>query len=158
VQELGGDVAIQTSTLLATGTTLQSLGDRNKILVKNSVLTDNVATIFATVTVPDSNSAIGGVITYTIKATDGTDFQVVTGIQSFSAINKAGTVTVVFDPVVSPSNLVTAGTLSAPTFTTNVTGTTVEFLLQIDSSLTTPVITVQAQAIKNFGTGVISAQ
>ncbi|MDZ4324745.1 MAG: hypothetical protein U1A73_06970 [Pseudomonas sp.] len=101
---LQGDAASPTS-----GTTDHTLVDR---LIPNAfkVLTNNsaIAVINATIA---NGSAVGGLITYTIEVTDGTDYQVETGQAVYSSQNKAGTVAGTITEINSQQNL-SAGTLA----------------------------------------------
>lgn len=83
----------------------------NKLLLGcDKALTDNTATSVLSCTIANNTTA-GGVITYTIEATDGTDYQVETGQVVWSAVNKAGTVTATVTEINSQQN-VSAGTLT----------------------------------------------
>jgi hypothetical protein len=99
-----GDAASATS-----GTTDHTQVDR---FIPNGfkVLTDNTPINILSITIA-SNSAVGGVIHYAIEVTDGTDFQSETGSVYYSAVNKAGTVTVTINEVNSQQT-VSAGTLT----------------------------------------------
>jgi len=73
----------------SSGTTAQTLVDR-LVSGASKVLTNNSA--IAIVNCTEANgSTIGGKITYTVEVTDGTDFQVYSGIYVFNGTNKAGT-------------------------------------------------------------------
>lgn len=103
-------VRIQTNTSASsTGTTDNTVTDRI-IVTSPKILTDNSATNLVSCTIAN-NSAIGGVIRYTIEVTDGTDYQAETGYVTFAAVNKAGTVTTTITEHNS-SQAVSAGTLS----------------------------------------------
>ena len=55
-------------------------------------LTEGAPTAFVRFTLA-ANSGIGGLILYSIEALDGVDQQIITGVQPFAAVNKAGAVT-----------------------------------------------------------------
>ena len=93
--------------LSSLGTTTQA----NRLMVAaGKALTDGAATDILSCTI-GSGTVIGGVITYTIEATDGTDYQVETGQVVWSGVNKGGTVTATVTEVNSQQS-VSAGTLT----------------------------------------------
>jgi len=145
----------QTSVKGASGTTLQTLGDSYRIIGKYVDITESVASGFCTVTVPTALSAVGGMVLYTVESSDATDPQSLTGFFVWSAVNKAGTVTVAISTE-TQSVITTAGTLTA-TASATVSGTTITFKVDAASSLTQTTLRVNAQAAKNFGTGVFAA-
>jgi Pectate lyase superfamily protein len=103
-------VKVQTYTKAAsTGTTDNTAVDRI-IVTSPKALTDGSATNLVSLTITNG-STIGGILRYTIEVTDGTDYQVETGIVIVSSYNKAGTVSGTVTEVNSQQNL-SAGTLS----------------------------------------------
>lgn len=128
-----GSIRLETSAIGTTGTTLQSSVDRIYVNGIRKALTDNTVASLFDLALPAS--AMGGArFTYTVRASDGTDFQARTGQAGFSAVNKAGAYTSVVDAG-SSSLAASTGTL-AVTFTV-ATGTN-EVTLEVtaDSSLT----------------------
>jgi len=67
-------------------------GVARKVFGGSVTLTDSVATKVLTVALTSGQRA-GGVVTYTIDATDGTDYQQISGTVTFGALDKAGTLT-----------------------------------------------------------------
>src|SRR5690349_18582066 len=57
-------------------------------------IVDGSATPLFDVSIPD-NMMVGGIIFYNVRATDGTDYQSMAGMVSYSAVSKAGTITLV---------------------------------------------------------------
>lgn len=103
-------VRIQTNTTAtATGTSDNSAVDRI-IVTSPKALTNNSAISLLSLTLA-SGSLIGGVISYTIEVTNGTDYQVETGQVVVSGYNKAGAFGVTVTEVNSQQNLST-GTLA----------------------------------------------
>ena len=76
----------------------------------DKALTDAAATDVVSLTVANGTTS-GGIIHYTIDATDGTDYQAETGQVVWTAVNKAGTVTAAVTEVNSQQSL-SAGTLT----------------------------------------------
>ena len=87
-----GDLRAQTAVRLATGTTAQTLADRELIVGGSATLTAAGADSFVEIAVAQG-SVTGAIIEYTIRADDGTDFQARTGAVMIVAANKAGTET-----------------------------------------------------------------
>lgn len=153
---IGGDYVERTSVPGASGTTLQTLGDRQRVLAKYTTLTETTATSFARVNIPSSTVA-GGEIIVTVQADDATDFQTRTLTFAWAAENKAGT------SVVGLSTPVEAVAVSAGTLTCTITATdagsgNIDFKADCTSSLTQTTLRANAQVFKNFGTGAVSAQ
>lgn len=110
---------------------------------KSKDITESTATTFVTVAVPQTAGAnfAGGKVIYTVYATDGTDTQVITGELTFSAVNKAGTVTAsLTDAQGSPA--ASAGTLTAA-LTAVGSGDSVLLKCNAASSLTQTALKIQ---------------
>jgi len=151
-----GDVASQTSLVGSTGSTLQTLGDRDRIVGKYTTLTESAATSFVRVNIP-SNSVAGGEVWVTIEANDATDFQSRTLSFLYTAVNKAGTTTITIE---TPREVVaiSSGTLTV-TITAVDSGTgNVDFQANAVSSLTQTALRANCRVNKNMGIGSISAQ
>lgn len=88
-------------------------------------------------TVPCAASGmIGGEIHYEVDVTDGTDFQVATGMVSYSVVNKAGAFTATITHVTgSPVKALSTGTL-APAFTITTGSSTATIKVDPTTSLT----------------------
>jgi hypothetical protein len=89
-------------------------------------ITDGSATSLFDYAVPAGGAAVtgsGGVCFYQVEATDGVDFQTMAGMITYSAVNKAGTVTAsaIGYATGNDSKSVSSGTLTLAW--TNVTGT-----------------------------------
>lgn len=90
---VAGTLAVTGTTALTGAATLTATPIiTNYSLYGSKTLTGGSATTFATVACP-SNGTCAGQIPYTIVADDGTDFQTRSGVLTFAAVNKAGTVT-----------------------------------------------------------------
>lgn len=150
-----GDIKHQTSVKGASGTTLQTLGDRYSIVGKYVDLTAATATAFGRVTIP-SNTTAGGLIIVSVEANDGTDYQNRTFYVSWAAANKAGTTTVTLNTVheVVAS---TSGTLTGTITIVDSGSGNVDFKMDASSSLAETTLRASFQLFKNFGTGTISA-
>jgi hypothetical protein len=142
----GGNVSLQTSTKLATGTTAQTLIDRLVVNGANKTLTDGSDTNLFDATLA-SGSFTGGTIEATIYASDGTDFQTRTVYLTWQAVNKAGTITSSVT-VASETAAVSAGTLTATWGVTNGSGK-ITIKVNADSSLTTTVFYVRYKVVNN---------
>lgn len=153
----GGDVKKQTSVKGSSGTTLQTLGDRQSIVGKYTDLTESSATAFVRVNVP-SNTVAGGTIIYTIQANDATDYQSLTGRIIWDAVNKGGTTTIVITDTQNGTGACSSGTLTNTTTAVDSGSGNVDFKLNAVSSLTQTTLRVNCQVFKNFGTGSISGQ
>ncbi len=101
---------IQHQNVSGVGRITDEAGVVQMTTTSNKALTDNSAVNVISMTVA-ALTGIGGVLHYTIEATDGTDIQVETGTVVISAINKAGTVTATATEVNSQQNL-SAGTMT----------------------------------------------
>lgn len=84
----------------------------------SKALTESSATSIAEISLPQGES-IGGNFEYTIKASDGTDLQVLNGSLRFVAVNKAGTITIPTGTTGSEDAACSSGTLvNSATFST----------------------------------------
>jgi hypothetical protein len=143
------------ATSATTGSTAQAIVSR-QVLGASKVLTNNsgVALISATIA---SGTAIGGIIEYTIEATDGTDIQAETGRVLYTAVNKAGTVTTTITEDGNTTQTLSAGTL-ASTWAMSAASPSV-ITLNANSSLTQssryPRVTY---SVKNMGQQAIAVQ
>lgn len=153
---IGGDVIFQTSVPTTTGTTLQTLGDRGHIEAKYFTLTESADTAFMQVAIPTSTVA-GGTIIYTIEANDGTDFQSISGVATWDAVNKAGTITPTITDVQNASEAASAGTLAATITVVDAGSNLISIRANAVSSLTQTVLRISWQAYKNYGTGSITS-
>ena len=153
----GGDVKTQTSVKGSSGTTLQTLGDRQSVVGKYTDLTESSATAFVRVNVP-SGTVAGGTIIYTIQADDATNYQSLTGRIIWDAVNKGGTTTIVITDTQNGTGACSSGTLTNTTTAVDSGSGNVDFKLNAVSSLTQTTLRVNCQVFKNFGTGSISSQ
>lgn len=104
-------------------------------------ITGGAANSLATVNVPAS-AMVGGVIHYLIQASDGTDFQALEGIVTYTAVNKAGTVTgTITEVAANQAKTLSAGTLTA-TWTVTPGTNILTIKVQPASSLTTTTLNV----------------
>lgn len=150
----GGSVRIQTAPAGSTGTTANTLADRRVFAAKQVTLTESTATLVLNVGVA-SGTVAGGVFSYTIRADDGTDFQVIRGDVPWSAVNKAGTITATLGTPIEVTTTST-GTLTNTT-TAVVNGNTIDFKLNAVSSLTQTTLHAYVSGTLD-GTGVFTTQ
>ena len=108
----GGSIRTATSNDTATGPTLGTLSTRTFQSAQATALTEAVATPLAKISLA-AGRYLGGRLFITIEAGDGTDIQVHSAILVFSAVNKEGVIVANFSPENSPTDAVTAGTLTA---------------------------------------------
>lgn len=121
------------SRATSTGTADNTLTDR-LVVTGAKTLTDNSAIALVNIGIAAGQMA-GGTITYTIEATNGTDFQARSGIVAFTGVNKAGTMTCGIGALGTSVVSASSGTL-AETWT-NATGTALcTPTLNADTSLT----------------------
>lgn len=104
-------------------------------------IVDGSATSLYDVACP-ANSAVGGAFFYQVIASDGTDFQTISGMVTYGAVNKAGTLTLTITEVAgNQAKAVSAGTLTlAWTFVTGASKGTIK--LTPTGSLTETLYTV----------------
>jgi len=85
---------------------------RTSLNAPQKTIVDGSATSLADVAVPAS-AMVGGVIHYTVRASDGTDFQALTGMVTYSGVNKAATITGTITEVAgNQAKTVSTGTLT----------------------------------------------
>lgn len=131
-----GDIAVFVDTLeirIWNGTRWANNGGG---LTGQKVLTDNVATTFATITCPTTLTAVGGIVDYMVIALDADDMQIEAGSFPFTIYNIAGTLAV--DAVLNATDISTklsSGT-NAVSFTITASGTTASLKATADTSLT----------------------
>lgn len=123
----GGDVQIQRSPDIATGTTIQTAADAVYVRSKKKALSAGAATAFARVNLASGVAAVtgwgGGTVFYTLVANDASDFQSRSGYINFSVVNKAGTETCAFAAIPTESVANSSGTTTL-TFDTDTAGPT----------------------------------
>lgn len=107
----GGDVWIQTSLDSAGTSSPNNQSTRSGYSAKPVALTESTASQIATISV-GTGKYVGGTITCTVNAGDGTDFQALTSTLNIAAVNKAGTITYQITQV-DGTAAVSAGTLTA---------------------------------------------
>lgn len=99
-------------------------------------IVDGSATTLFTVPIAVS-SAVGGVIHFQVYASDGTDFQLITGIATYSSVNKAGTLTsTITYATANEAKAVSSGTLTLAFTMAEDTANVVSIKLQPTGSLT----------------------
>jgi len=99
-------------------------------------IVDGAATTLFTVPIAVS-SAVGGVVHFQVYATDGTDFQLITGLATYSSVNKAGTLTnTVTYATANEAKAVSSGTLTLAFTMAEDTANVVSIKLQPTGSLT----------------------
>jgi len=98
----------------STGAVLYSIGanGRPAPFPKQTTIVDGSATSLADIAVPAS-AMVGGIIHYLVRATDGTDFQALAGMVTYSCVNKAATITGTITEVAgNQAKTVSSGTLT----------------------------------------------
>ena len=150
----GGSVRVQTAPPDASGTAANTLSDRRVFAAKPVTLTESTATLVLNVGVA-SGTVAGGVFSYTIRADDATDFQVIRGDVPWSAVNKGGTITATLGTPIEVTTTST-GTLTNTT-TAVVNGNTIDFKLNAVSSLTQTTLYAYVSGTLD-GTGVFTTQ
>lgn len=111
---IAGAIQKKTGLTGTTGSTAHVLTNREYVFAGEKTLTESTATIVVNVALA-SSKYMGGTLTATTHADDGTDFQATTEHFTFAAVNKAGTVTPVIQA--TPSTSTTAAS-SVSTLTT----------------------------------------
>lgn len=128
------DARIQTSTIGASGTTLETEIDRVWVRGKNFSVTNNTATTFCTLT-NASDTGVGLVLTYNVRAQDGShNIQHETGLVVFDGINSNGSITVAA-PSKWSNQTCSTGTLTV-TFTETTGSSLVNLQITVNTSLT----------------------
>jgi hypothetical protein len=85
---------------------------RIKLVANPKTIANAAATSLFTLACP-AGAMVGGSLDYIIQATDGTDYQALQGFVTFSAVNKAGTITATITEVAgNQGKAVSAGTLT----------------------------------------------
>lgn len=149
-----GSTGFQTSYKLGTGTTLQSLRDRDKVFGGAIDLTESSATAVFTSLGVASGSIAGGTWKYTIEANDGTDYQAIRGSLEFAVVNKAGVLTCTLGTPVEIT-VTSAGTLTdTPTCTTGANVITLN--INAVSSLTQTTLRATSRLLLDGGTGLVT--
>lgn len=99
-----------------------------------------------------ASALVSGVIFYQVQASDGTDFQSLTGMVTYAAVNKAGTLTLtITEATGNQAKAVSAGTLTLSwTFVTGASKGTVK--LTPTGSLTETLYTVSYTVLPVSGT------
>lgn len=131
------------------------INDTNGVnrLVNNAAaktIADGAATSLADIACP-SGSSCGGTLFFLVQASDGTDFQAISGIATYAAVNKAGTLTLTITYVAAnEAKAVSSGTLTlAWTFVTGTAKGTIK--LQPTGSLTETSYTVSYTVVPIVG-------
>lgn len=150
-----GFYKVTTGVKGASGTTLQTSGDRVAVIGKYVDLTAATATAFCRVNIPTSTVS-GGFMLATVEANDGVDYQSRTFYVSWAAANKAGTTTVGLDV---PHEIVasTSGTLTGTMTLVDSGSGNIDFKMDAVSSLVETTLRISFQVFKNLGTGAITA-
>lgn len=155
VQAVSGQTANVAEFQNSAGTVITSIGSDGALAAKDAnglqrvILNPTAKTIVdgAATSLADVACAAGaycaGILFYTVFATDGTDHQVMAGMVSYSAVNKAGTHTLtITNATANDAKAVSSGTLTlAWTFVTGTNKGTIK--LQPTGSLTETTYTVE---------------
>lgn len=122
-------------------------------------LTESSATAFVQVDVAASTSC-GGFVVYSITATDGTDYQIRSGLLPFCAVNKAATETGTVATVSAATEVaaVSSGTLTN-TFTVVTSATNaIQLAANAVSSLTQTTLQIEYTVFITSGSGTVTPQ
>lgn len=158
----GGDVVLQRSPSIATGSTAQTAADGLYLRSQKKALTAATATAFARINLAAGVAAVtgwtGGTIFYTLVANDAADFQSRSGSINFTLVNKAGTETCAVGTVTNEPVADSSGTTTL-TFDTDTAGPTngCDIRATGASSLTETTLALFWTAIMN-GPGTITPQ
>ncbi len=151
----GGNVSVQTSPSGTTGSTANALSDRGAVVAKAKALTAGAATSFVRIGLPALSMA-GGVVEYSIQASDGTDMQSLSGLLPFSVVNKGSVETCTIGVTGTQNETLVAsssGTLTN-TFTCSTTpANAVDLQANAASSLTETVLQIVYQVRLNGAVG-----
>jgi hypothetical protein len=110
---------------------------------KAVALTESTATSFFQINC-DTNKSVGGLLTCTVTASDGTDTQTLSTLLLFDASNKAGTITLTFTPVCTNAVAETAlGSTLTATFTAAPSNLSAILKCNAVSSLTQTILEVR---------------
>ena len=155
----GGNLILQTSPSLASGTTAHTLDTRQMIVAKAFALTDNTAATFAVVTLGNDTYS-GGSIEYCIVAGDATTAGTECGRGDFSVLDVtagAGGEVCTFTKVGTPAQALSGSTLAVTLATT--TGTDLcNLRITADTNIATPTTLELRYQIVNPGGRVITPQ
>lgn len=138
-----GSVRLQRNQRAASTATSDNAQTDALIVSPRTHITDGVATSLFEIALPTLAST-GGVILFSIRATDGTDMQVHTGTVTFAAVNKGGVYTTQITdlPTTADADADSAGTL-ADTWTILNGTNKVTIQLNANTSLTPTELSVQ---------------
>lgn len=159
----GGNVILQTSQRLATGSTAQTLYDRHVVVAGTKALTAGAATGVVRIGVPQGLAGpVGVTIYYAVRAADATDFQLRRGSVHIAAVNKAGAETAVISAAseVLDGSVLAQSSASTLTYALTVASNaadTVDFEINAVSGLTETTLDVQYTVLRDHGTGTIVA-
>jgi len=144
IQSGPGQTADIMQVLDSTGAVLYSIAANGRPVASAPAKTLAAAspTSLADISVPAS-AMVGGVIHYLVQASDGTEFQALEGIVTYSAVNKAGTVTGTITEVSANQAKTVTGASTLTVAWTIVPGTNkVTIKVQPTSSLTATILNV----------------
>jgi len=144
----GGSATIQTSVATTTGTAAGTLTAREFYFGGEKSMTESTATTLVNITL-GTGKYIGGTLVATTHADDATDYQATTEHLTFSAVNKAGTVTTTIQGTPSTSTTAaSAGTLTT-TWTSVANAASIDIKNSAVSSLTQTTLKVSYKLTLN---------
>lgn len=157
----GGDLRLQRSPSIATGSTLQSATDAYFIRSQMKALTDATATAFVRLSIPQGVAGLtgwtGGTVFYTIIANDGTNYQARRGSVNFACVNEAGTEACTLGTVVNEADGTPTGTLTVTFDTNSGAADTMDIRANATSSLTETTLAMFYSVMLD-GPGTLTAQ
>ena len=111
-----------------------------------------VAVTLFDIPLPTAGDRCSGTVHFSIQCSDGTDYQNITHVARFSAVNKAGTLTGDFTyDTTGQSKNTTTGTLTTTATDTTTATTTARFQMTPTSSLTLTSAVIRFTIISMFG-------
>lgn len=146
-----GDVLVKTYQPRTTSDTTKSTAaiTRHEYLAAPFLLTDGAATelFFINLT---TNKYVGGTIHYTIDANDGTNYQALSGMATFAAVNKAGTITCTIAEATHAAEVsaLSSGTLTDAWSIADDTND-VKIMVNADTSLSGATVTIRYSILLN---------
>jgi hypothetical protein len=149
----GGNVQIQTSPSIATGTTVQTLETRGLVVARQFTLVDNTVATFATLILGNDTGG-GGTIHYCVRASDATNEQLECGAIDFGGVDitagAGGETCPAPTKIGTPFQALSSGTLTT-TFSAT-TGTDLcNLRITADTSLTPTSLSIKYSVTHNNG-------
>lgn len=131
-----GDIQFDGNLQVDGGKVQDSAGLGRVVLSSAKTIVDSSATTLFTVPIA-AGASVGGMISFHVFATDGTDHQALQGVANYASVNKAGTLTSTITYTTAPeAKAVSAGTLTLSFTMAEDTADVVSIKLEPTGSLT----------------------